>query len=79
MAHFANRAFSDDGFVISNLKRLTFDITRGLVHEVVSYFLNSKHQRQAFFFDRVVSMFKSDHGPTQVVDCLFVPLIIILC
>jgi len=26
MAHFTNRPFSDDGFVISNLKGLTFDI-----------------------------------------------------
>jgi len=28
MAHFANRPFNDDGFVISNLKGLTFDMTR---------------------------------------------------
>ena len=27
MAHFASRPFSDDGFVISNLKGLTFDMT----------------------------------------------------
>jgi len=27
MAHFANRSFSDDGFVISNIKGLAFDMT----------------------------------------------------
>jgi len=27
MARFANRLFSDDGFIISNLKGLTFDVT----------------------------------------------------
>ena len=50
----------------------------GLAHQVVSHFLNSEHQCEAFFFDQVVSMFSSDHGPTQVVDCLLVSLIIIL-
>jgi len=78
MAHFTNRPFSDDGFVISNLKGLTFDIVYGLAHQVVSHLLDDEHQCQAFFFDRVVPMFSSDHNSTQVVDCLLMPSIIIL-
>jgi len=50
----------------------------GLAHQVVSHLLDGEYQYQAFFFDRVVLMFGSDHSSTQVVDCLFVSLIIIL-
>jgi len=50
----------------------------GLVHQVVSHFLDGEYQRQAFFFDRVVLMFGSDHSSTQVVDRLLMSLIIIL-
>ena len=78
MAHFANRPFSDEGFVIINLKGLTFDMTYNFAYQVVSHFLDGEYQRQTFLFDWVVSMFSSDHSSTQIVDCLLVSLIIIL-
>jgi len=75
MAHFVSRSFSDDGFVISNIKGLTFDTTCMVWP---THFLDGEHQCQTFLFDQIVPMFGSDHDSTQIVDCLLVSLIIIL-
>ena len=78
MAHFANRPFSDDGFVISNLKGLTFYMTVwfGLPSSVASS--GRRIPMPSILFQSCWIDVQPDHCFTQVIDCLLISLIIIL-
>src|SRR5204863_3664466 len=78
MAHLVSRPLRAEGLVMRTERiDLRYDID-SLPRQVVSHLLDSEHKGKTFLFDRVVAVFCSDHGSTQVVDGLFVALVIFL-
>lgn len=51
----------------------------GLTQEVVSHLLYREHHCKALLFDRIILGLRVDHRPTQVVDGLLLPDVIVLC